>query len=66
MSLPSEYDCWRCASCPEGKDCRPIYQQCDECNDECNDCDSCHGDGGGHYCAHDPELEQQGDEEQSK
>lgn len=66
MSLPCEYDSWRCAHCPEGKECRPIYQQCDECNDEDDDCDSCHGEGGGHYCAHDPELEQQGDEEQSK
>lgn len=52
MSLPTEYESWRCNECPKGKQCEPVYYPCDECNDEDTNCAECHGQGGGHVCVH--------------
>ena len=59
MSLPSEYDCWRCACCPDGKECTPIYHGCERCNDADLDCKDCHGEGGMHVCQHDTDNKEQ-------
>jgi hypothetical protein len=52
VSLPGEYDSWRCDECLKGKTCRAIYHPCDTCNDEDEDCGSCSGQGGSHVCEH--------------
>ena len=51
MSLPDEYDTWRCDDClrkTPALDCKAVWQTCDD-----PDCEQCSGAGGGHVCIHD-------------
>lgn len=54
MSLPDEYDTWRCNDCLVSMDCRAIFVACEECVDgiqkDGGECDACSGSGGGHVC----------------